>query len=395
MTEIKGIVAGVGNKETNENVITPQFDANVVDFMVGGSAIVEGLNYLGEGWNHRRVNAFSGTTPVELSNASTIMYYATIKEYIGKGAKNISVTKGISNVPPVVIYDEETGYVTCTLYIQYPNYPIVAAISWQIEATLMTRGIVVHKGYRGEVTNDIDGFAGDKVYARFVLHNNPQVVDEFYIITGDEEYEAETIENGVVTYNLLLYNNGVKNPDLYDIPAIAEHSLTCDTVLEGGVIDKKVEGYTQPVSDNSLRIATTKYVENQIAHDIAYDTTTIDLTITYEGETYKPARITLQKKAKQVLCSVNTDISEYDYPPIADLHICNEKLPNNFLPKKDEKIFTTHTFAGTPQDRRILFVLLIEKDGTITILRWTDLVGSFNDVYEFFPTATTSGWETL
>lgn len=249
---INGIVAGIGDKTTNQNVITPDFDANIIDFIVGGSAIVEGLDYI-----------VSGNNPV------------------------------------------------------------------------LKKGVVVHKGYRGELLEDIDNIAESNVYAQFVLHNDGTTIDTFSILTTNDTFSPEITEGSKKTYNLLLYKNGERNIYLNNMPAYAYHSLTCDTVI--GTIGSSVTGTTQDLGDNSLKIATTQYVENRIAHDIGHETKTINLTDTKSnGEVQQFATLTLQRKAHQVVCKLDTTTSPMSFNNVVEgWLVFNETLPVGFRPTTD------------------------------------------------------------
>lgn len=46
--EVLGIIAGIGDKSSNRNVITPQFDAKIRKFIIGKNAILSGLEIVGD-----------------------------------------------------------------------------------------------------------------------------------------------------------------------------------------------------------------------------------------------------------------------------------------------------------------------------------------------------------
>lgn len=48
MAEYKGIIAGIGDKQNNVNVIDPQFDAKIRKFIIGQNCILEGLELNGD-----------------------------------------------------------------------------------------------------------------------------------------------------------------------------------------------------------------------------------------------------------------------------------------------------------------------------------------------------------
>ena len=396
---IKGIVAGIGNKENNENVITPQFDASVVDFMVGGSAIVEGLQLINKGNNVMTISGTTGSTP-NVGNGDIVYYTTGYKSAnIGKNATNIKLSQTVGGVSNGFTYDENSGFVKCLIAGIYPNSQVKAELSWTspIETPILTKGIVVHKGYRGEITNDIEIGSATLVYAQFVLHNNEEVTDEFNVVTTNSPLPAETIDGDTITYNLWLYSNGRKNPALYNIPAIAEHSLTCDTVLEGGVIDSNVTGITQAVNDNSSRIATTEYVENQIEHDIGYETKTVKLTVTSSsGEIQDFATLTLQRKAYQVLCVLNTTTSPVSVGNTSaeGWIVFTESLPEGFRPQKD-----TLTTCGWRVDRVNMveyfnLAIMFHKNGAIS-MRTIVTLPNLGDYDNVLYGTSYIGWETL
>lgn len=410
MTEIKGIVAGIGNKEANKNVITPQFDASVVDFMVGGSAIVEGLQLINKGSNVRTIGGKTQNTPYLITGGGGAVYYSTdyIITNIGKNATNIKLEQTVAGVTNTVSYNTNTGLATCTIASNNPNSQVVAELSWETPvAPRVTKGMVVHKGYRGELLEDIENLAETKVYATFILHNDPEVTDEFKVITtnDDETLPEEDVKGNTITYNLLLYSGGVRNPDLYDIPAIAERSLTCNTVLEGGVIDSNVIGTTQDPNDNSLRIATTKYVENQIAHDIAYDTTTIDAHWVDDwtdniGSQIHVASFTLQKKAKQVLINITLKDgirTQQDPNATASSYLAVEKIPTEYRPKVQKSIVSLIRYTKDTVNKYDLWNIIFERDGAISFCRhgYELSLSPYVPNMPAVPLTITFGWETL
>ena len=142
-----------------------------------------------------------------------------------------------------------------------------------------------------------------------------------------------------------------------------------------------------------MKIATTQYVENQIANDIGYANQTIILTSTVDGTTYTLCKMTLQKKAKQVICSVDT--GNMDYNNIITRNIpCNELLPPVFRPKKNEIILVSRFVEGTPQNRKNICTIAIETNGVMVMALFGEIASEYDNGYERVPVVATSGWET-
>ena len=408
--QIKGIVAGIGDKASNQNVITPDFDANIVGFMVGGSAIVKGLDYVYAGNNQKIVKATTTNTAIKVTlvGGTTQTLYRTnnIEIDIGKNATQVEISSFLETKNSVT-YNPETGIAICQLWGLKGNTIVSAVLSWQTSgSTTLKRGVVVHRGYRGELVEDISGISESKVYAQYVLKNNENDVDEFYIETTNGELPAEETVGSQKTYNLLLYDNGIRNADLYDMPATAYHSLTCDTVLAGGTIDSEVTGFTQAVNNNSLKIATTQYVENQIEEEIDYGHIEMDLHFVGDwtdglGKEYTIAHIEMQRKAKQVIAKVSlTDGADWAHNPnatVEETYITVEKIPSEYRPKSNQSIILPYetkigTTVGTTN--HIWLGLFLSDGKCFFIPKNKDLSLSVTNIEYNIPFTIIAGWET-
>ena len=291
-----GIVTGIGDKNNNINVITPQIDADLNKYILNKNAIIEGLQIVGNN---------------------------------------------------------------------------------------LTAGMCVLCGYRGKLENSKAIVSSNYIYAKFTLNFN-NTVDEFDIQFTNNSYTTPTSITSAGTYYLLLYSysNGqyILNPELDTsaYPAKSHEADETDLVKSGAVIESGVTGTTQTVNDNSTKIATTKYVYNQIVEEIAADSTTIDLQISYNNTNYKVATLTLKRKAKYVIGSVQT-FKIYENDTIAAQILANgtyiaRTIPKNgFNPRTDIFIsiaqfcnITSATYARTA-------IYKIDTNGIITHI--DDLMG--------------------
>lgn len=295
-----GIVTGIGDKNNNINVITPQIDADLNKYILNKNAIIEGLQIVGNN---------------------------------------------------------------------------------------LTAGMCVLCGYRGKLENSKAIVSSNYIYAKFTLNFN-NTVDEFDIQFTNNSYTTPTSITSAGTYYLLLYSysNGqyILNPELDTsaYPAKSHEADETDLVKSGAEIESGVTTPT-PLNNNAhltepLRVANTKYVHKQIAEEIAADSTTIDLQISYNNTNHKVATLTLERKAKYVIGSIRTfTIGEND--TIAAMILANgtyiaPTIPKNgFNPITDIFISIAHfcNIASATYARTAIYK--IGANGTITHIK--DLSG--------------------
>ena len=298
-----GIVTGIGDKNNNINVITPQIDADLNKYILNKNAIIEGLQIVGNN---------------------------------------------------------------------------------------LTAGMCVLCGYRGVSAQNETLNSETYIYGKFALNFNNSTTDSFEIFKTNTVPESGVNPTSITsagTYYLLLYtySNGeyILNSELNTsaYPAKSHEADETDLVKSGAVIESGVTGTTQTVNNNSTKIATTKYVQNQIAEEIAADGTTIDLQISYNNTNYKVATLTLERKAKYVIGSVQTfTIHENDTTAALILnnatYIARTIPKNGFNPKTDIFISIAHFGNITSATYARTAIYKIDTNGRITHI--DDLSGVFD-----------------
>lgn len=269
MQEYKGVITGIGDKLTGENLIEPQLDAYWRDFVVNSNGILSGFQ--------------------------------------------LKYVDGIFTLLPGVC--QVLGYVGT-----YP-YEIPVAKT------------AIMSGY---------------IYAVFKINHN-DLADEFYIITNStrnpNDVPKDNILNEQGEYWLPIFKGSILTNHI-NYPAKAVYSDKSDSLSANGTIDSAVTAVTQPVNDDSNKVATTKYVANQIAKEIDADEIILYFAASPAYQQYAYA-IKLTRKAKLVVGEV---IGWVDNPNVGVLSsIGNDfTLPTGFVPKEDTTVF--FSYISSPPD---------------------------------------------
>ena len=265
--EKQGIITGIGNK------ITPEIDAVINNFIVGGNAIIRGLDW--------------------------------------------------------------TGYT-------------------------LNAGMCQLCGYRGVLEQTIT--TTDKyVYGVFVLHFNEQREDEFYIETTSTAKTTNVNPTSITsagTYYLLLYTNKTTTLPTYKYPKQAHTSERARNLIASGTIDSTATTDTEPVNDNSRRVANTEYVHKQIVEELGYEKRVVD--ISRNGVGYN---LTFEKKARYCLISYNIS-AQSGQPPKTEFQV-----PSGFEPANNSE---TIIFIKGYTNVQYVYKLYVTTAGVASIV----LVGS-------------------
>lgn len=282
-----GIIAGIGDKSIGANVIPPEFDAQIRNFMAGKNTILSGL-----------------------------------------------------------YYDKSTGY--------------------------LKQGYCLAQGYVGGIKEDIAIQEQNYVYGVFTVNHNKEIIDTFEIeIYSDglsaPDYVNDDILNEAGRYWFQIYPR--TNTKKY--PYKSEYSDYTNIVLAGGELQNGVTCPTQPVNDNSTKVANTEYVHNQIEEEINagyFEKTFNKGYVDILGEvTYLHIHIKIIRRAK--LCALEVYFTtEASYTTINDLWTTGVigVLPIEFFPKKRVDFPYVSTFKKTNVDQRNGFLnIVIEENGLI------------------------------
>ena len=232
MATYSGIMAGIGDLETGTNVISPQFDAKVNDFIIGQNGILTGLE-------------------------------------IDTSSKTI------------------------------------------------TAGVCIAKGYRGAIESNIDLDTTSYVYGVFKVYHDSNTLDEFYIETSSKALTegGDDILHTAGTYRLRL-----NTANRISYPLNAVNSDYTDQIVVGGIIAGTADGaeknnvtaVTQPVDTSNATVATTEFVQKQVAADINYQSFSKTFTVTESANSRSiqvDTTVTASKKAGYCLIDITFAIS--------------------------------------------------------------------------------------
>lgn len=243
--EYQGIVAGIGNKEQNINLIMPEFDSAVNKYIIGKNTIIDGL---------------------------------------------------------------------------------------ELDGFTLSAGVCILNGVRGMLENKITLDIRDYVYGRF---RKSLIGDTFHIVTSKTELTDDE-------YNkyLLLYENGISRISRdYPYPEHAKYANQSKVLGLNGVLDAGVTAQTLSVNAHETdgaqsRVATVRYVYNQIQEEIDSD----EVTITSQSQSEVPFtwtfEINIKRKAKYCIATVNTTASNYQNAGVGiDNNLVLAQIPEGFRPK--------------------------------------------------------------
>lgn len=204
----------------------------------------------------------------------------------------------------------------------------------EMSGNTLSAGICIGQGYRGYLPTSCEiGTIYDYIYAHFKVHHDRDIEDEFWIeCTKSSTVVQNDILHGAGDYWLLLYQkvNGKWQKRIDDIkyPLRSQHSDDTMRVVEHGVLENGVTAVTQEVGDKTVKVATTEFVQNQIAADIDAEYGSLISEVFSEKKENK-AIFTLEFIRKSKLCVFSLS-KEYVY--IKDPStIFNDSIPNGSI----------------------------------------------------------------
>lgn len=334
---MEGIITGIGDKQQKLNLISPQLDAEVYKYIINRNGIVTGLEIV-ENVLTRGICIAEGYRGELTKNVSLKM--ETISE-----TKNAAVITALNPLPDGPIYN-------ATKIIRLPEGEIVTSATARVtlgtnlyihnvtyDKNIVTVIVGSPAGEAGEIEVDITyKQGGNYIYGKFVLNHDNDKPDRFSVIltSAPLEYKNDDILHVPGTFYLPLYENGVIVGNTIKYPKNCAHADYARVIKAGGSLGAGTTAVTQPVDDNSNKVATTEFVANQIKKDIDFKEVTIQVyakSIDTEENTALPVYITFRRKAKMVVAHVyqtrKLDLGEYSREEM------NFTVPTGFEPKHD------------------------------------------------------------
>jgi len=336
MTKQIGVIAGIGDKSTDTNVIMPEFDAAfrlatlstdcvVLDGLTLSDGILKAGHVVYKGyvcelesdtvWSGTNVFLTLGTDDNGIVNAC---YFSDTIE-----SKSVVVSDSAEK-----IYGDDTHLQQVSFNGSIKPAHVVDAS----KAPIVTYCSFMPLGLGDESSNVSYDAQGNllKWVALKIYTQAPSAKTASVIINIRYFYYADGVA---------LISDGVANSEYYTYPYPRKCRLAdkANKLVENGIIAPSVTATTQPVDDNSDKVATTKFVQNQISHDL--DTTkyvastTITATVTRGSNVPSVAEITLYRRARFVIAKVTKTLmyGEYD---LAGSTV-NFTLPTGYLPKEN------------------------------------------------------------
>lgn len=172
-----------------------------------------------------------------------------------------------------------------------------------LNGNTLSPGMCVAEGYRGELKSPLTLDTTAYVYGVFKVNFDSDSLDEFYIETSTTKIiRQDDILHTSGTYYLLLYKNGAAQLS-HNYPQNAVYADNTNHINDNGTLGKNVTAPTQPVNDNSTKVASAEYVHNQIKEEINYDI--VELKVYSRGinnvSEGQVGILTLKRKAKYVI----------------------------------------------------------------------------------------------
>lgn len=373
MLQVNGIVAGIGNKSTNQNVIYPDFDATFRRTAFATDCLV-----------------LSG---LELHSGILSAGYALYKGYLCKLQSNTAWTG--TNVYLSLKYNADGQVNGCIFsnavesvqetvadYIETTTFTNLNETANTKDAAL-TKTLVPQKEIDSNVKpvltidehtdcNQVRGTA-----AKIAGANSIQIT----IALVGVRYNAKSAHaNYTVTYNVFpesvtLISAGEQTTDYYtyQYPRKAKLADEANHLLADGTIATTATATTQPVDDNSLKVATTEFVQKQIDKDINSGTETVPIYTTIRGSTnqLQIGTLSLYRKAHYVYAICNVP---YLTNKVQTTDNISFTIPSEFRPKSAIKIMfatalTELTDVGAYVSLIAYFTATIGTNGSISSIQ--------------------------
>lgn len=321
MATVVGTIAGIGEKVYTEsgvldpqkstNVIYPEFDAKIRNFVLGGDAIIEGLTLRESNGKY----ILSGGSCAHQGIVGTLPNSATFDNNTIYALYHVNHSKDGTVLDAVEFTDEEAIQRDVTAYsgnVKAPSSldptPVIRLENVPEEAEVFARVISVNnsKQDNGYVTITVTRI-GDNANLVISL-KNPLLVGatiKFELYYKEEIQLSLSQNNDILGEDdvsaLCLYRNGQRPSTLLTkYPRRAMNADNAQIVTQSIMSYAEVEGEIDPL-DNSNRVASRKFVQDVIDAQIDYNTATTYVT-SESGQ--RLSRIDFVRKAKMVVGKV-------------------------------------------------------------------------------------------
>ena len=335
-----GVVAGIGEKATNTNVIMPEFDAAFRLATLSTSVLViDGLT-LSNGILKAGHVVFEGYM-CELKNDVSWGDSQQVFLYLGKDDNGLVNSCWFSS-------EEETETITISKTIQRKRidsntigvFNDIIDVSEHMPISQASVSLIVlPSSYE-----DTETATFNRVAKTIAVTINRNYVSTDNIPDTDTAEYVLSYATKKQNYVQLIYNGLPKITDYYAYPYPRKCRVTdmATALVANGTIDSSATATTQPVNDSSAKVATTEFVQKQIAQDINAGSAEITAYMKSGGVDHEVAKIKLYRRAKNVYAVVtqtllyeNSNLTDFTGYPISFT------LPSGFLPKENFKAFFT------------------------------------------------------
>lgn len=330
-----GVIAGIGEKSTNTNVIMPEFDAAFRLATLSTSVLViDGLT-LSNGILKAGHVVFEGYM-CELKNDVSWGDSQQVFLYLGKDDNGLVNSCWFSS-------EEETETITIGKTIQRKridsntigvfNDIIDVSESMPISQASVSL-IVLPSSYE-----DTETATFNRVAKTIAVTINRNYVSTDNIPDTDTAEYVLSYATKKQNYVQLIYNGLPKITDYYAYPYPRKCRVTdmATALVANGTIDSSATATTQPVNDSSAKVATTEFVQKQITQDINAGSAEIPVYTTIKNSTnqLQIATIKLYRKSYHVYATCTV-------PHLTDKVVTTDNVtftvPSGFYPTKAIRI---------------------------------------------------------
>lgn len=331
-----GIITGIGDRKKKINLISPQLDAEVYKSIINRNGIITGLEIIGNTLT-RGICIAEGYRGELRKNADGVTQ-GTSTSVSNRYSVTVGTTPSYQDETGV---DHYTGSTTATfdegvniVSAEARNTAMTATFSKNV-LTIYGDSVIAGSSVSG-IVDIIYMKGGSYIYGKFVVNHDFNTPDHFSVLILDAPlaYENDDILHEPGTYYLPLYEAGFKAVDEKNYPKYCAHADYAKVIRENGTLGAGTVAVTQPVDDNSDKVATTEYVANQIKKDIDFKEETVQAYDISDNKSL-PVYLKFRRKAKMVVVNVyqtrDLEIGE------VDSHggkICFS-IPSGFEPKND------------------------------------------------------------
>lgn len=367
-----GVIAGIGEKSTNTNVIMPEFDAAFRLATLSTSVLViDGLT-LSNGILKAGHVVFEGYM-CELKNDVSWGDSQQVFLYLGKDDNGLVNSCWFSS-------EEETETITIGKTVKRKridsntigvfNDIIDVSESMPISQAAVSL-IVIPSSYEDTETatfNRVTKTIAVTINRNYVSTDNiPDTDTAEYVLswaTKKQNY-VQLLSNGLPTYTEYY---------AYPYPRKCKVADMATALLANGTIDSSVTATTQPVNDNSAKVATTEFVQKQIENDLNTTKYVASTTVTVTGvrgqNTPSYAKITLYRRARFVIAQVTETLLYGEYS--LEGATVNFTLPTGYLPKESFQAYLifrtyyTNALYGKLNQNDCVCRITLSTDGSCT-----------------------------